>query len=255
MWRGSVPDPEDIRRLRDARKKYGLDPLVVHANYLVNLAASDPVVRARSIDAFRGELERSDAIGAEYVVLHPGSYRGATLTAGIEALAIGLQEAAEGLGSVRTTVLLENTVGCGAQIGGRFEELRIIRDLATELTHLRIGYCLDTCHLLASGYNIVTAAGLEQTVAEAERVLDLSNIHIFHANDSKKPLGSRLDRHENIGEGYIGKQGFRRILAHPKLRLKPFILETPVEEEGDDRRNLDTLKRLCRPMQRSRSRG
>src|SRR5258708_705283 len=104
MWRGSVPDRDDILCLRAARKKYGLDPLVVHANYLVNLAAADPVVRARSIEAFRAELERSEAIGAEYVVLHPGSYRGATLVAGIEALALGLEAAAQGLGSLRTTV-------------------------------------------------------------------------------------------------------------------------------------------------------
>jgi deoxyribonuclease-4 len=255
MWRGSVPDAADIVRLQAARKKYGLDPLVVHANYLVNLAASDPVVRTRSIEAFRAELDRSEAIGADFVVLHPGSYRGSTLVAGIEALALGLQEASSGAGSRRTTVLLENTVGCGSQIGGRFEDLRLARDLAASLTDLRIGYCLDTCHLLAAGFNIATAEGLERTVAEVDRILGLDNVAVFHANDSKKPLGSRLDRHENIGQGYIGRQGFRRILAHPKLRSKPFILETPVDEEGDDRRNLDTLKKLWRPAQRSRTRG
>jgi deoxyribonuclease-4 len=245
MWRASLPSPDDILCLRAARKKYGLDPLVVHANYLVNLAAADPVVRSRSIEAFRSELERSETIGAEYVVLHPGSYRGSTLDAGIEALALGLEAAAQGLGSLRTTVLLENTVGCGCQIGCRFEELRTIRDLTSRVTDLRIGYCLDTCHLLAAGFNIATADGLERTIDEADRILDLRNVKVIHTNDSKAPLGARLDRHENIGQGYIGKTGFRRILAHPKLRLKPFILETPVDEEGDDRRNLDTLKRLC----------
>jgi len=245
MWRASLPDRDDVLRLHAARKKYGLDPLVVHANYLINLAAADPTIRARSIDAFRSELERSETIGAEYVVLHPGSYRGATLSAGIESLALGLEAAAQGLGSLRTTVLLENTVGCGSQIGCRFEDLRTIRELARRVTDLRIGYCLDTCHLLAAGYNIATAQGLEQTLADADRILGLRHVGVIHANDSRMPFGSRRDRHENIGEGYIGKTGFRRILAHPKLRSKPFILETPVEEEGDDRRNLETLKSLC----------
>jgi deoxyribonuclease-4 len=252
MWRASTPAAADILRLRSARKKYGLGPLVVHANYLVNLAAADPVIRARSIDAFRSELQRSEAIGAEYIVLHPGSYRGSTLVAGIETLALSLEAAAHDLGKLRATVLLENTVGGGCQIGCRFEELRATHDLARRLTPLRIGYCLDTCHLLAAGFNIATAEGLERTVAEADGILGLRHVKVIHANDSKAPLGARIDRHENIGAGYIGKTGFRRILAHPKLRLKPFILETPVDEEGDDRRNLDMLKQLWRSARCSR---
>jgi deoxyribonuclease-4 len=245
MWRASIPDPDDIARLRRARRRFDLKPLAIHVNYLVNLAAADPEVRARSIAAFRGELERAEAIGAEYLVLHPGSYRGRTPAEGIEAVALGLEEAASGLGDLRTIVLLENTVGCGAQLGGRFDELKAIRDRALPLGRMRIGYCLDTCHLLASGYNIATAAGLEHMIRDAEHILQLRHVKMFHANDSKSQPGSHLDRHENIGEGYIGIQGFRRILAHPKLRSKPFILETPVEEEGDDRRNLENLKRLC----------
>ena len=218
----------------------------MHANYLINLAAADPVTRSRSIDAFRGELERSQAIGAEYVVLHPGSYRDYSLPEGIAAVALGLGAAAKGLGPCKTTVLLENTVGCGSQIGCRFEELRSIRDMAGELTDLPIGYCLDTCHLLAAGFNIATAGGLEETVAEADRILGMRHVRVIHANESKKPLGSRVDRHKNVGEGYIGATGFRHILAHPKLQSKPFILETPVEEEGDDRRNLENLKVYAR---------
>jgi deoxyribonuclease-4 len=221
---------------------------------LINLAAHDEATREKSVAAFRSELARSERIGAEYVVLHPGSYRGATLADGISSLALGLQAAAEGLGVLRTMVLLENTVGGGCQIGSRFEELRAIHDLAGELTDLRIGYCLDTCHLLAAGYNIADAAGLEDTVRGAARTLGLTNIKVIHTNDSKTPLGSHVDRHENIGEGYIGKAGFRRILAHPKLRAKPFILETPVEDEGDDRRNLENLKKLWRSTHRSQTR-
>ena len=179
------------------------------------------------------------------MVLHPGSYRGQSLEQGIAAFVLGLQEAAAGVRAKKVTVLLENTVGCGAQIGCRFEELRSIRDYAADLTDLSLGYCLDTCHLLAAGYDIAGAAGLERTVKDAGRVLGMKNVKVMHANDSKTPLGSHLDRHANIGEGFIGKAGFRRILAHPKLRSKPFILETPRKQEGDDRRNLDTLKRLC----------
>ena len=245
MWRASTPDAADIARMREARRRFDLKPLAIHVNYLVNLAAADPVVRARSIAAFRAELERAERIGAEYLVLHPGSYKGQTLAEGIAAFSLALAAAAEGLPELATTLLLENTVGCGAQIGGRFEELKALRDLSLQLTDLHIGYCLDTCHLLAAGYNVATTAGLEQTVESAGRILGLANVRMFHANDSKTPLGSHRDRHENIGEGYIGRTGFRRILAHPKLRSKPFILETPVEAEGDDRRNLDRLKSLC----------
>jgi deoxyribonuclease-4 len=123
--------------------------------------------------------------------------------------------------------------------------LRAIRDDAAGQTGVPLGYCLDTCHLLASGYDISNKAGLWETLAEAGRILGMDNIKLIHANDSKAPLASRIDRHANIGEGHIGKAGFRRILAHPELRQKPFILETPVEHDGDDRRNLENLKKLC----------
>jgi deoxyribonuclease-4 len=142
-------------------------------------------------------------------------------------------------------LLIENTVGAGAQLGGCFEELHVMKEYAPKMTDLPIGFCLDTCHLLASGFNVTTAEGLKTTVDEADRLLGLANVRVIHANDSKAPLGSHVDRHQNIGEGYIGLDGFRRILAHPKLRDKAFILETPVEKDGDDRRNLDTLKSLC----------
>jgi len=136
-------------------------------------------------------------------------------------------------------------VGCGAQIGGRFEELRVIRDHAAQLTNVPVGYCLDTCHLLAAGYDVSSETGLRETIQQAGRVLGIEHVKLVHANDSKTPVGSHVDRHANIGEGYIGGAGFRRILAHPALRSKPFILETPVEHDGDDRRNLEKLKELC----------
>ena len=142
-------------------------------------------------------------------------------------------------------LLIENTVGAGAQLGGRFEELHVMREYGAKMTDLAIGFCLDTCHLLASGYDIASADGLNATVAEAGRTLGLENVRVIHSNDSKAALNSHIDRHQHIGEGYIGLDGFRRILAHPGLCSKAFILETPVDKDGDDRRNLDTLKNLC----------
>ena len=244
MWRARGCDAPQIALLRSVRERHDLHPLVIHVNYLVNLASLDPVIRARSIACFRGELERAAEIGAEYLVLHPGSYRGSSVDEGITAFALGLRDAAEGLRLPGVTVLIENTVGAGCHLGSRFEELRSIRDLARDLTDLPIGYCLDTCHLFAAGFDIATAAGLRDTLAAAEEIVGMANVHVFHANDSKAPLGSRVDRHASIGKGHIGLEGFRRILRHPKLRGKPFILETPIDEPGDDRRNLDTLKRL-----------
>jgi deoxyribonuclease-4 len=244
MWRAGVPDPADIKRFRDARARFDLTPLAIHCNYLVNLATLDPVIRERSIISFRGELDRAAAIGAEYLVLHPGNFKGQSLEQGIAAFVLGLAETARGFRAPGLTVLLENTVGSGTQIGRKFEELRMIRDLAAPEADLPLAYCLDTCHLLASGYDVAQAAGLKETVQAADRVLGLDLVKVIHANDSKGALNSHLDRHANIGEGQIGEDGFRRILTHPVLRTKAFILETPVDEEGDDKRNVDALKRL-----------
>ena len=158
----------------------------------------------------------------------------------------GIAQAAAGLKFGKLMLLAECTVGAGAQIGGRFEELAAIREFAPRMTDLPVGFCLDTCHLLASGHDVATADGLKQTIAEASRVLGLDNVHVIHANDSKGQLGSHIDRHQHIGQGYIGLDGFRRILTHPQLRSKAFILETPVDQDGDEQRNLDTLKSLCR---------
>ena len=246
MWRAKPPDAQQVRLLRAAREKHDLHPLVIHVNYLINLASLDPVIRAKSIDAFRGELERAHTIGAEYLVLHPGSYRNITAEEGIAAFVLGLRDAAHGIHTGKVTVLLENTVGAGCHLGSKFEELQSLRELARDLTDLQIGYCLDTCHLLAAGFDITTPAGLRATLRSAEELLGLTNVHVIHANDSKAPRGSRVDRHANIGEGHIGRDAFHRILTHPKLRRKPFILETPVDKEGDDLRNLDTLKELAR---------
>jgi deoxyribonuclease-4 len=245
MWRAPAPDPAAVARLKDARARLDLAPLVVHDNYLINLASADATIRGKSIAAFRGELERALVIGAEFLVAHPGNYKGATVEEGIRTLAASLEEAARGLkGGLQ--ILLENTAGSGAHLGGNFEELAAIREAAGGRTEFEIGYCIDTCHALAAGYDVATAEGLERTVAEMERWLGLNRVQVIHTNDSKKGLGSHVDRHANIGEGCIGEEGFRRIVNHAQLREKPFILETPIDNEGDDARNVEALKKLCR---------
>ena len=236
-----MPSAEGISRFRRAREKHDLAPLVIHDNYLINLAAADPALRQKSVDAFRGEIERALAIGAEYLVAHPGNYKGLTLEQGLQAVVESLALAARGLRGP-LTILLENTAGAGAQIGGRFEELAILRQCAEHFVDLPVGFCLDTCHLLVSGYDISTAAGLRETLRAAE----LDHVKVIHANDSKAPLGSHVDRHQNIGEGYIGLEGFRRILTDKQLKSKAFVLETPIDNDGDDLKNVETLKSLCR---------
>jgi deoxyribonuclease IV len=244
MWRAVAPNPAQIRLLKLAREKYDLYPLAIHDNYLINLASCDDGLRRKSAQAFRGEIERALAIGAEYLVAHPGNCKGHSVEEGIFAVAQSLAEASHGLDTSTLTILLENTAGAGAALGGRFEELAVIRQFTEQTTDLRIGYCLDTCHCFVSSYDVSTPAGLKATVGRIEHVLGIENVHVIHANDSKGAHGSHLDRHENIGDGKIGEAGFRGILRHPKLRKKAFILETPHDEDRDGIRDIEALKRL-----------
>lgn len=245
MWRAGKPDPADVKLLKTARAKHDLTPMVIHDSYLINLASRETAIRKSSIAAFRGEVERAITIGADYLVMHPGNHKGQTIEEGLCAFIEGLEEATKGLKSRRLQILLENTVGCGAQLGSRFEELRAMRDLTGPRIDFKIGFCLDTCHCFASGrYNVATAEGLEHTINAIDTILGLDNVKVIHTNDSKGGLASHLDRHANIGEGQIGLEGFRRILNHPKLKSKPFILETPVDNPGDDKKNVDALKSL-----------
>jgi deoxyribonuclease-4 len=245
-WRAGEPDPYQIKKLKEARERFDLKPLVIHDNYLINLAADNPQIRALSVETFRGEVERALAIGAEYLVAHPGSYGTQGLERGICAVVESLREAVHGLKTEGLTILIENTVGGGTKLGGCFEELKAMREVAAKFVDAEIGVCLDTCHCLASGYELTTAEGLRETVKQAEALIGLEHVKVMHANDSKTPIRSHVDRHEHIGRGYIGEDGFRLILNHPKLRTKPFILETPHDSDGDARNNLETLKKLCR---------
>jgi deoxyribonuclease-4 len=250
QWKASAPSLPAIRLLNAAREKHDLYPLAIHDNYLINLASANEKIRKLSIEAFRGELERAVAIGAEYLIAHPGNYKGHTVEQGIMHFLEGVGEAARGLELGNLMLLIENTVGAGAQLGGKFEELHVMREFAPKLTDVPIGFCLDTCHLLASGFDVANEAGLAHMIAEADRLLGLDNVRVIHANDSKGALGSHIDRHQNIGHGNIGVDAFRRILHHPRLRSKAFILETPMDD-GWDKKDLDTLRTLWKKPRKS----
>jgi len=241
MWRAVDPSLDDIARMKDLRVQSDLNPLVIHDNYLINLAAANETVRGMSIASFRGEVTRALSIGADYLVAHPGSWREQTLESSIEIFASSLAAATAHIDTTRLTLLLECTAGQGCTLGRTFEELASLRSAAASRTALRIGFCLDTCHLFAAGYDITSAEGLEQTLSRADALLGLDNIPVIHTNDSKMPFGSFRDRHENIGKGHIGNAAFRRIVNHALLKDKAFILETPDCDDGND---LRTLKRL-----------
>ncbi|HUO36308.1 MAG TPA: deoxyribonuclease IV [Candidatus Acidoferrum sp.] len=243
MWeRGSSRIAEaDAKRFRERRKELRLGPLAIHTNYLINLASPNRVMRARSVQAFHQEVVRALALGADYLVTHPGSGVGGGMQEAIAAIADGLRQATRGMKLGDLRILLENTAGQGSSVGSRFEELRAIMDLAPELG---LGICLDTAHTFAAGWDIRTGEGLEKALQDIESAVGLERVMVVHTNDSKTPLGSRVDRHEHIGKGKIGLEGFRRILNHPLLAGRAFLLETPIDKPGDDRRNVAALWRL-----------
>ena len=252
MWVGGparIPET-DAAAFRSRREALGLGPLVVHANYLINLAATQPMLRTRSIQAFHDELVRSLALGADFLVVHPGARGESPAEAAIASVVESVKQGAKRvpLGSLR--ILIENTAGMGSAVGSRLEEVgAIVRGLAA----LGAGACLDTAHLFASGYDIASERGLEETIERIAQTIGLENVYVFHVNDSKIPLGGRVDRHAHIGAGKIKSEAFARILRHPRLGAaagsglpgRVFLLETPIEDPGDDRRNISKLWNLA----------
>ncbi|MGH9438207.1 MAG: deoxyribonuclease IV [Terriglobia bacterium] len=242
-WRTLDPSPEDCANFREARAEYKLHPVVVHDNYLINLASADPLIRNKSINAFRGELQRAIALGAEFLVTHPGSAKGTTPSQAIATCIESLGKAADGLRLNGLTILIENTAGQGSVIGRTFGEVAEI--VAGAARGLPMGACIDTAHCFAAGYAIHTADGLKQTMKGIDSTVGLKNLRVIHANDSKSSFGSHVDRHEHIGKGQIGAEAFGRIVRHPKLGSIPFICETPVDNPGDDLKNLRMMRKLA----------
>ena len=226
------------------REHYDLKPLVIHANYLVNLCGGNPEFHAKSIAAFRGELERALALCADYLVVHPGSYRGLTREEGLQRAAEAIEHAAAGLGlwNHGLRVLIENTAGSEFSVGGNFEQV------AELVQHLRkllpVGACIDTCHTHVAGYDIVSETGFADTLQHLDETVGLGNVHVFHCNDAKAACGSKFDRHQHIGKGTIGLEPFRRLLNDPRLAHAAFIAETPIDEPLDDLTNVNALKNL-----------
>lgn len=251
QWRGRVVPPEEVREFRARIRASGVHPVVSHASYLINLATTDRTLRRQSLDAMGDEIDRAEALGLLGVVLHPGCYTVGSAADGLELVADALVDLLKARRRGRTMVLLEHTAGQGTSLGSTFEQLASM--IAKAGDHRRLGVCLDTCHLLASGYDIVTPEGYASTFAQFGRLVGFDRLKAFHLNDSKRPLGSRVDRHEHIGKGCLGLEPFRRILNDPRFRDLPMLLETPKGEgkaagpivaDPLDVRNLRTLRRL-----------
>lgn len=252
QWHGKPLDAGDVRAFRTGVDRLGLTPVVSHASYLINLATASPSLRSQSLDAFMDEVDRAEALGLLGVVIHPGTCTSGSEEDGLASIGAAIRATLAARPRGRTQVLLEHTAGQGRTLGYRFDHL------ASILEHVdgspRVGVCLDTCHLLASGYDIASPDGYEATVSEFDRLVGLDRLQVIHANDSKKPLGSRVDRHAHIGTGYVGEEAFRRLLHDARVSHVGMVIETE-KTPGWERRalatpdpldtaNLDALRRL-----------
>ncbi len=255
QWKPYELAPQQQKEMTRLRAKYDLQPLVIHANYLVNLAGGNPDFHAKSIAAFRGEIERAVALRAEFLVLHPGSFRGGSREEGLQRAAHAIKQAADGLdleaGNLR--ILIENTAGSEFSLGGKFEQVAELIYLLHN--YVPCGACIDTCHTHVAGYDIVSKGGYDETLDQLDRTIGLKNVYVWHCNDAKAARGSKLDRHQHVGEGSIGLEPFRRLLNDPRAAHAAFIAETPIDEPLDDLENVNVLRRLVKPAHRNRSKA
>ncbi len=233
-WAAPPLAPEAARAFRDAWKRSPLREIVAHSTYLVNLAADDPEIWARSVLCIQEELGRAAALGLRGVIVHPGSSR-RPLASAVERIAFAIEKAFEDPRTRGAELILETTAGAGGTIGGTFDELRAIIDAVPARLRPRIGVCLDTCHLHVAGHDVATPVGYERTLRRLEATIGLARVRAIHLNDSRRERGSRVDRHANLGEGTIGLGCFRAIVRDPRFRGVPKILETPVEQGGRER--------------------
>ena len=233
--------PTELQAFDTQRRQAGLDPLAVHGPYIINLASQDETMFRNSVRLYQEEYRRCQFLNAQYLVTHVGSHRGAGEAGGIARVAEALNRTLEGA-EASVMLLLENTAGSGQGLGDRFEQLAAMR--AKVHRSASVGICLDTAHLFAAGYPIHTNEGLDETLAQFDRIVGLTHLKLIHLNDSKVDFNSHVDRHWHIGEGQIGLAAMRRIVNHPRLHHLPFILETPKKSDDDDPRNLATVRRL-----------
>ncbi len=241
QWKSKPIAEAEAEQFRRAFKRSELSYVMTHDSYLINLGTSNPDVYSKSRAAFADELRRCDQLGIPYLVMHPGAHLGEGETPAIERIARGVSEVFDSTGVESVSVLIENTAGQGSSVGYRFEHLG---DLINGIEPKKqIGVCMDTCHVFAAGYDFRTEQGYEQMMQEFDRIVGVEWIRAFHINDSKKDLGSRVDRHEQIGEGFIGKEPFRFLVRDRRFKNTPAVLETP-PDPGGDRAYKKNLKRL-----------
>jgi deoxyribonuclease-4 len=240
-WKMREVDAAEVERFKENRKKYKINPVVVHATYLINLASPKKELWEKSISALKSEYFRSNRLGAEYLVFHPGSHTGSGLEEGVKKIADALNIILDEAEDNDTMILLENTAGAGTSIGEEFSELKLIIDKVNKSE--KLGICIDTCHAFAAKYNLSQEQGLENLLDDIDNMIGLDYLKIIHVNDSKYSCCSNKDEHAHIGEGKIGVEAFKRIINHPDLKELPFILETPWFEGKNDE-DVMILKKL-----------
>jgi deoxyribonuclease-4 len=245
MWRAAAVKPDDARKMRELRAQHNIGPVAIHASYLINLCSQTEAVRINSIAAFRGEVERALALGAEYLVLHPGSWKGLTREEGLRLAAESIERAIDGVPwqGADFKILIENTAGAEFSLGGKLEQVAELVDCLRACAPVAV--CLDTCHVHVAGYDIVSEDGYIETTKLIESTVGFDTVKVWHCNDAKAAMGSKLDRHEHIGEGTIGAAAFRRLLHDPRFAHSAFIAETPVDAPGDEARNVGVLRTLA----------
>jgi deoxyribonuclease-4 len=241
-WRDDYLAPADIEEFNKRQEKLKIRPFFIHIPYLINLASPNPKLYNASIEAYIEDILEAHLLNADYIVTHMGSHKETSEEAGIKRLTEALNRILDKTKHVKVGILLENTAGSGSWLGYKFiHQQEVMRGIGD---NERVGLCFDTAHAFLAGYDISTEEGLEATMDEIDSLVGLELIKLIHLNDAKGALGSKHDRHDHIGKGYIGLEGMKRIINHPKLKNKPFILETPKKTLNDDKRNLNIVRKL-----------
>jgi deoxyribonuclease-4 len=245
QWKGAPLKDEDVSTYNNLLAKSSIGPVIAHDTYLINLCAVTDILLKNSRETLKDEFDRCERLGVDYLNFHPGSHMGRGEDEGIKRIAESINEVHRLTPNYHVRSVLETTAGQGTSVGHRFEHLRAIIDLVHERE--RMAVCVDTCHIFAAGYDIVTESGYERTFAEFDAIVGLDRLVAFHVNDSKRERGSRVDRHEHIGKGHIGKKGFAHLMNDPRFVRVPKVLETPKGEDmAEDKVNMRILRRLIR---------
>jgi len=241
-WRRSKLSSEDIEEFKRRKERSKISPLFIHIPYPINLASPYRRLYQGSIKAYIQDIKEIELLGADYIITHMGSHKKSGEKKGLKRITEALNIIADRTKNSRVNILLENTAGSGSWLGYKFEHQREILEKIE--CKERFGICLDTCHAYVSGYDLSTEEGLRGILEEIDDLVGLNRLRLIHLNDAKDRLGSKKDRHEHIGKGKIGLEGFKRIINHPKLKDIPFILETPKKKDDDDTMNLNLVKSL-----------